>query len=194
MLFEGLLWRWDVEIFLWINSLAGTWPALDNVIEWLVSDYLIPVSVALSLVGLWFAGKETSIRYKYQIAVFIALATMAVASWAVQEISVATERSSPFLDHEVNLLFYRPTDFSFPSNSVAAVFGIAAGVFGGNRKLGVSMFILGAILGFSRVYAGVHYPIDVITGALLGIVIATLMYQFRKLIEPIPTWFMMRHR
>ena len=189
MIIEGPIGHWDVDAFLWINGLVGRWGLVDRLVEWLVSDYLIPVSLALALVALWFAGRDSATRYRYQIGVFVALAAMGFTSWAVQEVSLATERARPFLDHEVNLLFYRPTDFSFPSNSVAAVFGIAAGVFGANRKLGTAMFILGVVLGFSRVFAGVHYPTDVIAGALIGVVIAVLTYQLRKIVEPVPTWF-----
>ena len=189
MIIKGPIGHWDVDAFLWVNGLVGRWGVLDRLVEWLVSDYLIPVSVALALVALWFAGRDRATRYRYQIGVFVALAAMGFTSWAVQEVSLATERARPFLDYEVNLLFYRPTDFSFPSNSVAAVFGIAAGVFGANRKLGTAMFALGAVLGFSRVFAGVHYPTDVIAGALIGVVIAVLTYQLRKVVEPVPTWF-----
>lgn len=189
MFIDGPIGRWDVDAFLWLNGHVGRWEAFDRVIEWLVSDYLIPVSLALGLVALWFAGRDQATRYRYQVGIFVALSTMGFTSWAVQGISNVAERARPFLDHDVNLLFYQPTDFSFPANSVAAVFGIAAGVFGANRKLGLAMFVLGAVLGFSRVYAGVHYPSDVIAGALLGLVIAVLVYQLRKLIEPLPTWF-----
>ncbi len=189
MFIDGPIGRWDVEAFLWLNSLVGRSDFLDGLIELLVSDYLIPVTMALGLVALWFAGRDEASRYLNQIGVFVALSTMGLTSWAVQEISLVAERARPFLDHDVSLLFYEATDFSFPSNSVAAVFGIAAGVFGANRKLGLAMFALGAMLGFSRVFAGVHYPIDVIAGALIGPMIALLVYQFRKIIEPMPTWF-----
>ena len=189
MFIDGPIGRWDVEAFLWLNSRVGRSDFLDGLIELLVSDYLIPVTMALGLVALWFAGRDEASRYRSQIGVFVALSTMGLTSWTVQEISLAAERARPFLDHDVSLLFYEATDFSFPSNSVAAVFGIAAGGFGANRKLGLAMFALGAVLGFSRVFAGVHYPIDVIAGALIGPVIALLVYQFRKIIEPIPTWF-----
>ena len=120
---------------------------------------------------------------------FAALATMGFTSWAVQEISEAAERARPFLEHDVNLLFYRPTDFSFPANSVAATFGIAAGTFGAIRRLGAAMFGLSAVLGLSRVLAGVHYPADVIAPALIAPVIAFLVYRFRRVLEPLPTWF-----
>lgn len=186
---DGPIGRWDVQAFLWLNGQVGRSDLLDGLVELLVSDYLIPGTMAIVLLVLWFSGRDKATRYRYQIGVFAALSTMGFTSWAVQEISVAAERARPFLDHEVNLLFYEATDFSFPSNSVAAVFGIAAGVFGANRKVGVAMFGLGAVLGLSRVFAGVHYPVDVITSAMIGPVIAVLVYQLRKVIEPLPTWF-----
>lgn len=190
MFIDGPIGRWDVEALLWLNGLVGRWGFLDGLMKLLVSDYLIPVTITLALLALWFAGRDEATRYRYQIGVFVALSTMGCTSWATQEVSQVAERARPFLDHDVDLqLFYPATDFSFPSNSVAAVFGIAAGVFGAHRKLGLAMFALGAMLGFARVYAGVHYPIDVVAGALIGPVIAILVYQFRKVIEPLPTWF-----
>ena len=87
------------------------------------------------------------------------------------------------------MLFYKPTDFSFPSNSVAACFGIAAVVSTFNKKLGLSMFLFVGILAFSRVYVGVHYPSDVIMGAIIGILSIIPVYLLRKIMEPMPTCF-----
>ena len=189
MFADGAALWWDVDGLLRLNALAGRWDLLDGLFRWLVSDYLIPVSLALALIALWFAGRDRATRYRYQIAVFVALSAMGLTSWAAQEISEVTERARPFLDRDVHLLFYRPTDFSFPSNSVGAVFAIAGAVLWVNRRLGAAMLALGAVLGLSRIVAGVHYPTDVIAGALLGIAMAALTYQLRRVVEPIPTWF-----
>ena len=180
----------DEKVFFWINGLAGRFSVLDKVIEWVVSDYLIPVGLALALVGLWFAGRDMLTRQRNQIGVFVALSSMGFSSLAVFVINTAYFRPRPFDGHpgEVTQLFYPPTDSSFPANAMAAAFGIAAGVWGVNRRLGTVLLIGASLYGFARVYAGVHYPLDIIAGALIAFVVTFLVFKLRDLLEPLPTW------
>lgn len=175
----------DAKLFLWINSWVGRFPVFDQAMEWIVSDYLIPVSFALVLLCLWFTGNDKLERQRHQIGVFVALSSMGFASLAVFIINALYFRPRPFAEHEVSLLFYEPTDSSFPANSMAATFAIAAAVFGVNRRVGMVMYVVATIYAFSRVYAGVHYPLDVTAGALIGIVIAWLVFKLRDLLEPL---------
>ena len=178
----------DEKLFHWINGLAGELTVLDQVMEWVVSDYLVPVSLALTLIGLWFAGSNRLARQRHQIGVFVALTSMALSSLAVFIINSAYFRPRPFVDHDVTLLFYQPTDSSFPANPIAATFGIAAAIWVVNRRVGTALLLWTSLYGFARVYAGVHYPLDIIAGALIGIVITFLVFKLRDLLEPIPTW------
>ena len=89
---------------------------------------------------------------------------------------------------DVTLLFYRPTDSSFPANSIAAVFGIAFAVWSVNRKLGTLLIGASLLMAFARVAAGVHYPGDVIAGILVACVATCVIIQIRKLLGPIPVW------
>jgi undecaprenyl-diphosphatase len=178
----------DEKVFLWINGLAGESAVIDWLMKLLVSDYLIPVSLALTLVGLWFVGNDRLVRQRHQIGVFAALAAMGFSSLAVYVINSAYFRPRPFAKYDVTLLFYQPTDSSFPSNVVAATFGLAAAVWGVNRRVGTALMVAAGIQGFARVYAGVHYPLDIIAGALIGIVIAFLVLKLRDLLGPIPVW------
>ena len=88
----------------------------------------------------------------------------------------------------MTLLFYQPTDPSFPSNPAAATFGMAAGIWGLNRPVGAVMLGVSALFALSRVYSGVHYPSDVAAGALIGCVVAFLVFQVKKLLGPLPEW------
>ena len=158
--------------------------------EWMVSDYLVPVTLALSLVGLWFLGRDKEARRRHQIGLFVALTSMALSSLSVFIINDHYFRLRPFdvPDLDVTLLFYRPTDSSFPANPIAASVGIAAAVWGVNRRLGSVLLVTVGLYGFARVYAGVHYPLDIVAGGLIGAVVTFLVFRLKDLLEPLPTW------
>ena len=178
----------DEKVLLWLNGIAGEFSVLDRVIRWTVSDYLIPVSLALGLILLWFSGSDRVSRQRHQIGVFVALSSMALSSLAVFTINAVYFRPRPFLDHDVTLLFYQPTDSSFPANPIAAAFGIAAGVWGVNRRVGTVFLLAAGIYALARVLAGVHYPSDVIAGALIAVVVTVLTFKIKDLLGPIPIW------
>ena len=176
----------DKAIFLWINALVGNVPAVDAVMGWVASDYLVPVSMGLTLVALWFIGSDAPQRMRYQIGMFTALTAMALSSLAVFICNALFFRPRPFdgLDG-VTLLFYQPTDSSFPSNSAAVAFGIAAGVWCVNRRIGAALFLAAAVYGFSRIYVGVHYPADILGSIAIALTVTALTLRLRNLLMPI---------
>lgn len=84
---------------------------------------------------------------------------------------------------ELTLLIERQSDLSFPSGHTAASFAVAVIIYRElPRRYGIAALILAAGIGFSRLYLGVHYPSDVIGGALSGILIAVFVSEcFRRL-------------
>lgn len=79
-------------------------------------------------------------------------------------------RPRPFaLRPEVLRLIPPPSDFSFPSGHTAASFAATAALWRGKSRLWIPAVVLAAAIGLSRLYLGVHYPSDVLCGALLGI-------------------------
>lgn len=84
---------------------------------------------------------------------------------------------------DVALLISRPTSFSFPSGHSGASFAAATTIFVFNKKFGIAALCLAALIGFSRVFLFVHYPTDVIAGALLGILCAVLTFIIWNAIE-----------
>jgi diacylglycerol kinase family enzyme/membrane-associated phospholipid phosphatase len=63
----------------------------------------------------------------------------------------------------------RPTSASFPSGHAASAFSFAAGVSMDDRRAGAVVFPLAALVGYSRVHTGVHWPSDVVAGAAIGV-------------------------
>lgn len=72
---------------------------------------------------------------------------------------------NPFMDY----LIARPHGWSFPSGHTAASFAAASALLFSRCKLWIPCMVLAALIGFSRLYLYVHFPTDVLCGALLGV-------------------------
>lgn len=178
----------DAQLVLWLNGWVGHWPWVDRLAQYLASDYLVPVSLALLLLGMWFAPRKPANRERHQKAVFRSLLGTGFSSLAVLVINHYFYRPRPFHHiYEVRRLFYPPTDSSFPSNAAVVGFAMAIGVVLTNRPLGAFALVLASLWGLARVYVGIHYPSDIVAGALLATLITCIMGLALRLAEPLPT-------
>ncbi len=175
----------DTDLFMLMNGFVGTAPFIDRVAQWVVSDYLMPIALALMLIFMWFIDPDRELRVQRQLGVFVALASMALSNSVVFILNFFYFRPRPFVDNDVSLLFYEPTDSSFPSNAVAAVFGLAFGIWGVNRRLGYFALAAAILYGLARVYAGVHYPLDILAGAAIAAPVTYLVFRLRDLLMPV---------
>lgn len=69
----------------------------------------------------------------------------------------------------VRLLVGCSDSFSFPSNHATNAFALAAFFATYYRQRAVLLFVIAVLVGYSRIYVGVHYPTDVLAGAFLGV-------------------------
>ena len=81
-------------------------------------------------------------------------------------------RTRPYDVAEVELLVAKLHDFSFPSGHTLVSFEAATALTVYHRRWGVAALVLAALIAYSRLYLFVHYPTDVVAGALLGVGIA----------------------
>lgn len=179
----------DIELFRVINSWVGQVPWIDWIMRGLVNDFAVPTAVSLAAVWLWFAGNSAEERAPNQRAVMLIALAVLFSNALVKDFSYIYFRPRPFATETVNLLFYRPSVSSFPSVPIMVAFCFAAGAWAVNRKMGLALALLGGLYGFSRVYAGVHYPSDVVGGAALGAgtvyLISRLSFVFNPLADAV---------
>ena len=175
----------DLQLFHLINNLSGRNDVLDGLARLLVNEYFLTTAMALILAIFWFEGRDQDRRERNQRAILRAIIALFIANIILKLCNLIYFRPRPFDSHEVNLLFYQPWDSSFPSNPATVGFSIATAMWLYNRRLGTLLLVLATLFGLSRIYCGVHYPSDVIAGALLGALSAYLVVRKGGFIDPV---------
>jgi len=90
---------------------------------------------------------------------------------------IARDRPCHVLSH-VKDIANCSNSFSFPSNHAVNSFTFATIVTLAYKNLTFLLYVSALLIGYSRIYLGVHYPTDVLSGALLGILIGFLGYKY----------------
>jgi len=80
---------------------------------------------------------------------------------------------------EVRLLTDCNTSYSFPSSHAVNIFAAAYFLSQVFRRLAPLIFAIAAVVAYSRIYIGIHYPLDVIGGAAIGLLIAWPMRRLK---------------
>lgn len=172
----------DYALYRLINSLAGRWPPVDELFRFLANDYVVPTLIVAMLVAGWFSGEA-----RWRRLVLYALLALLLANGIVKLFNLAWFRPRPFTYNDVAVLFYYPSDSSFPSNSAAAIWSLAWSAWLGQRESRLTRWgvALAALMAISRVWVGVHYPLDIVGGALVGMVAAALVRRAGDRVQPL---------
>lgn len=81
----------------------------------------------------------------------------------------------PLVYPEPKALVAVPHTGAFPSGHASSAFACAAVLAWASPRLRVPAFVLAAAIAWSRVYVGVHWPLDVLGGAVLGVLVSTVL-------------------
>jgi len=161
----------DQTILLYLNHLVQKWGFVNK----FFAEYLI-YSVPIVFIWLWMYDQKSK---KVAMRAFVSI----IVAWPIlaQIVGNFIHRDRPFnLGGVQELIFHRPT-YSFPSDHAAALFAVAASFwFSGEKKLGIIFLIIAITVSTFRIATGLHWPSDIIGGAIVGILAAYLVDLFDK--------------
>lgn len=175
----------DTAVTLFFNSYHS--PTFDFIMLWVSNRF---VWVPLYLLLLFFVIKQW--KKKSILLIVLLLLTVTISDQSCNLLKKSTKRLRP--SHNVELIdkihlvekpdgeLYRGGKYSFPSSHAAnaMVLAVFTFFFVGKRKMWVliSMFSWAALLGYSRIYLGVHYWLDIEMGYFVGFVCFLIIFGY----------------
>lgn len=168
----------DIYIFYFLNNLVLQSANADVVIVFL-AKYLIFALIAFF--GLVVIFSEYNRRQKITF-ILVPLIAGIISRFGVTEIiRFFYNRPRPFVTHTVHQLIIDNT-YSFPSGHAMFLFAFGVVIYLFNKKWGIIFLTVSLFIIVSRVIAGVHYPSDIIAGAIMGAIIGYLSVYIYRLI------------
>ena len=170
---DGQLLRWLMETF--------SHPVLDEMMRFVSSlgnkgGIWITIGILFLLLGM----KHKKWRMRGLLVLFSLAANFLACNVILKPL---VDRTRPYYVLEYTPLIPPVGDPSFPSGHTAASFAAATAIYAINRKWGMAAYLLAAVMGFSRLYLGVHFPTDVLAGALVGTAAAMAVVRLWRLKE-----------
>ena len=175
----GPLQALDARIYLAVNELPH--PGWLDTVGW---------AIAVTFIGGWIWVIGTLVAYLLRVprgwtAVMRLLPCVVGATWVVEfPVKMFFRRRRPFVRIVQALVIgKKPGSWSFPSGHTVSSFASAWALTTVWPRTSPLFFGLASVVGFSRVYVGAHYPGDVASGALCGMVLS-------ELIRRLTAWFL----
>jgi undecaprenyl-diphosphatase len=186
--------QYDRELFLYLNSLGNEfwdyfWMSVTNKYYWFPLYGFI----------LYLLFKNYGLK-KTLFVLFILALLITFTDQFVNLIKITFQRVRPFKDESIQVimrLVKKSGGYSFLSGHAANSFAVSTFIILGLKshfKLIYMILIWPILFAYSRIYLGVHYPLDVLCGSILGIFLGFLFYYLfqyfwnkifsRKIIEP----------
>ncbi len=164
----------ETDVLIWIQeNLSGG--IMDTLMKY--------VSCSGDHGAIWLIIAAALMIYKPTREAGVVMAAAVLMGYVLNDwiIKPLVERPRPFVeDLSLPLIIDPPGGYSFASGHTVNAFAAACALFIYDRRWGSVLVAYAALMGFSRIYLMVHYPSDVVAGALIGIMCAVAAY---KIIE-----------
>ncbi|MDD5145675.1 MAG: phosphatase PAP2 family protein [Candidatus Pacebacteria bacterium] len=167
--------NFDQNLFHFINQFAGKNICLDSAAIFFAEYFQYVVVFLFSLFLIFRPRKNFKMVFSAILAAFFARFVF------TDLIRYLFPRMRPFVENNINLLLpHNPNESSFPSGHAAFFFGLSAVVFYYNKKAGAAFFFASFLISISRVFIGIHWPLDILSGFAVGLLSASLILEFTK--------------
>ena len=165
-----------------ISRVLNEWGAREIFLVKVFSEYLVFIAIAVSLALLTYRVYQRNkplVDFKHFLkdlflhGMTLLVIPVGVATVISEVISRFYVRQRPFaVMGEIKLLVPHSADGGMPSHHMVFMASVAFMVYNSNKWFGLILIGLSLISGIARISAGIHYPSDVLVGALLGGVLA----------------------
>ncbi len=158
----------DLDILIWIDNNLHSNEAVSQVIKYIT--YLGETG------WIWIALCVVLLIFKRTRYIGVTLAVALILDFLLVNVALKNivNRARPWTEYESFKQFYDsislklPTDSSFPSGHAGISFAAAVALIIRVRKWSIPAVILAVLIALSRLYLCVHYPTDVLVGAIVG--------------------------
>lgn len=165
----------NIDILYFLNRLASTSGIISTLSVFISGIFAF---IVFPVFFCYYAYTHAAQKMYFFALIFSTLLT----SWLLAEtIKRITKIPRPFITHNTIETFTNPHGYSFPSEHAAVYSALAFIAFSIDFRLGIITSIVAFVIGISRISLGVHYPVDVLTGWVLGIVVALIFTHFFKI-------------
>jgi len=169
----------DENIFNFIHQLVGKGRLLD-LSAIFFADYFGYILILIALVMI-FSAKNFKDRI-YNLA-FVSLILLLSNGVFTQTIRFFYFRNRPFVDLDfVPLISKSASEAAFPSGHASFFFALAFAIFYlGKKRWSLAFLLVSLLIGIARVYVGVHWPLDIVSGIIVAFISAFIV---KSLLEP----------
>lgn len=181
-----LIQNFDVASVNWLNHLTPRPNFFTSLMVLIWDNDLLKGAVLVTLMWfLWFSNKQKQPETRQKIILTIIACFIAIIAGRALAF-LLPQRPRPIINPNVHLTTHVELGISnwnsFPSDHAVMFFSLATGLYLISRKIGIFSFVYClVVIFFPRIYLGLHYPTDIITGAGLGIVITWLVFSQKKM-------------
>lgn len=163
----------DHSIVLFFNQLAGQSAFFDSAVIFFANYFPY-------LLGLAFVVCVSRVRVAKERWWFLAQGLLAslIARGGVEVFRLFVHRPRPFVNDPAIIAFLNEASYSFPSGHASFFFALSTVVYLYNKRWGIWFYVASTLIGFARIVAGVHYPTDILGGAVLGIGVGLVVHRF----------------